>query len=147
MNKNQQPSKQYTFRKEERLRSRKAIESLFKEGKAFLVYPYRVIYLWENLPARFPVQVAFGVSKKYDKRAVKRNLIRRRMREAYRKNKHLLYDVLQRTNKGMNLFISYIAKEEATYQMMEVEMKKVIERLCDRCRETNVKKEDVSDQN
>ena len=85
----------YTFKKEERLCNKKLIDELFHNGSSFLCYPFKVSWLLVDEPAQFPAQVLFSVSKKRYKRAVDRNLIKRRMREAYRLHKQQhLYDLL-----------------------------------------------------
>lgn len=91
----------FTFTREERLKSRKVIEQLFKEGNSFAQYPLRVV--WSEMEERksdFPVQFALSVSKKKFKRAVDRNRIRRLVREAYRLNKHILYRDLETSRTG-----------------------------------------------
>ena len=80
-----------TFGKSERLCSRKQIEMLFSSGKSFSAFPFRVQYLYVPRLDETVSQVMFPVPKKRFKRAVKRNLIRRRAKEAFRLNKHLLY--------------------------------------------------------
>ncbi|WP_223833721.1 ribonuclease P protein component [Pedobacter riviphilus] len=77
----------YTFRKEERLCSRKHLDLLFKNGSSFLLYPFRISYLFVDVPAHVQAQVVINVPKKRYKRAVDRNLLKRRIREAYRLNK------------------------------------------------------------
>ena len=84
--------KQFTIGRNERLKSRKQIEQLFAEGKSFVVSPFR-IYFDEKIDVRHPIlniQFGIGVSSKNFKRAVDRNSIKRRIREAYRLNKNLL---------------------------------------------------------
>jgi ribonuclease P protein component len=125
---NEKPKRE-KFTKNERLCGKKTIDALFEKGKSFLVFPYRVIYTIDSPAGKAPVQVAFGVSKKYSKRAVKRNLIRRRMREAFRKNKNVLYQNILSDDKRLHLFLSYVAKEEQEYLVLEAKMIKVFERL------------------
>lgn len=83
-----------TFDKSEKLCSRKVISSLFENGNIFYNSLFKVV--WDKSPINlpFPAQVAFSVSKKGFKLAVTRNLIKRRMREAFRKNKKTLYEHL-----------------------------------------------------
>src|SRR5690554_7313178 len=71
----------YTLKKDERLYLKKQIGALFEDGKAFLAHPLRVQYLWVDDDGGAPVAVLFSVPKKRFKRAVKRNLLRRRMRD------------------------------------------------------------------
>ncbi len=108
------------FKKEERLTSKKAIEKLFAEGDSFLVYPFKVVYLNTDFPDQFLAKVAFAVSKKLYKKAVLRNLIKRRMRESYRLNKHMLHSADNYSKKSI-IFI-YIGKEILPFQTIKKAM-------------------------
>jgi ribonuclease P protein component len=80
----------FTFRKEERLTKEKQIQELFDKGSSFYLFPFKVFFI-PNPDQQSPHhQVLISVSKKNFKRAVDRNLIKRRMREAYRLQKHSL---------------------------------------------------------
>ena len=80
----------YTFRKEERLSKDKLIQELFDKGSSFYLFPFKVFFM-PNPDKGTPFhQVVISVSKRNFKRAVDRNLIKRRIREAYRLNKELL---------------------------------------------------------
>ncbi|MFW6246341.1 MAG: ribonuclease P protein component, partial [Tangfeifania sp.] len=81
----------FTFQKKEKLCSKKQFDKLFADGSSFLVYPLKVVFIETELSGRYPAQAAFTVSKKLFKSAVKRNLLKRRMREAYRLNKPDFY--------------------------------------------------------
>lgn len=87
-----------TFSKSERLCSRKIIESLFENGNIFYNSIFKVVWSKEQPAIPGPAQVAFSVSKRGFRRAVVRNLIKRRLRESYRRNKSLLYDHLESQN-------------------------------------------------
>lgn len=78
------------FKKEERLHEKKLIELLFKEGKSFFKFPFKVFYLRLEEAESYPAKVLISVSKHNFKHAVDRNHIKRLIREAYRKNKYLL---------------------------------------------------------
>ena len=106
-------SKIYTFTKEERLCNKKLIDELFHNGSSFLCYPFKVSWLLTDTPQEFPAQVLLSVSKKRFKHAVDRNLLKRRIREAYRLNKqHSLYSGLQQSDKCIVFSIGYIGKRD-----------------------------------
>jgi len=110
----------YTFRKEERLCSRKHLDLLFKNGSSFLLYPFRVSYLFIDQPADVPAQVVINVPKKRYKRAVDRNLLKRRIREAYRLNKQNQLYLPLPTDKGLLLFsIQFVGKDKYAFPFIE----------------------------
>jgi ribonuclease P protein component len=80
----------FTFRKEERLTKEKNIQELFEKGSSFYLFPFKVFFMPNPDPEYLYHQVLISVSKKNFKRAVDRNLIKRRMREAYRLQKQSL---------------------------------------------------------
>jgi len=119
-----------TFNKEERLCSRKLIDLLFKDGSSFLLYPFRVSYLFADVPHSFPVQVVINVSKKRFKRAVDRNLIKRRLREAYRIQKQLqLYSLLTDREDLLLLSVQFVGKQAYDYSLFEKKLSAVFKRL------------------
>ena len=121
----------YTFKKEERLCNKKLIDTLFHNGSSFLCYPFKASWLFVDGPQQFPVQILFSVSKKRFKRAVDRNLIKRRIREVYRLNKQqYLYDQLNSSDKKIVLSLGYIGKEIAPTDFIEKKMLKFLTQLC-----------------
>ena len=112
----------FTLGKAERLKNKKLIERLFKEGSSLKVYPFKLVYLKTSHTSDFPVQAAFSVPKRRFKRAVDRNRIKRLLKEAYRLEKQIVY-------KGVNgsfiFMITFIGKEEPTF----VNVKKDIHKL------------------
>ena len=117
----------FSFKKEEKLCSKKIIDQLFSEGEAFLVFPLKFIFLKTKLPSNKPVQTAFTVGKKNFKRAVHRNRIKRLMREAFRLNKHTLYaDVC---GFEIAIFILFIGKEMPGFEALKVATEKGLARL------------------
>ena len=82
--------KRNTLGRGEHLKSEKSITGLFETGKSLSLHPIRLIYQPVPPSNNFPVKVGFAVPRKNFKRAVDRNLLKRRMREAYRLKKNLL---------------------------------------------------------
>lgn len=78
-----------TFGKNEKLKSKKAIESLFSEGQSYVSHPIRIVYK-VNPKKDYTIRVGESVAKKKFKHAVDRNLLKRRIKEAYRLNKELV---------------------------------------------------------
>lgn len=110
----------YTFRKEERLCSRKHLDLLFKNGSSFLLYPFRVSYLFIDESTDVQAQVVINVPKKRYKRAVDRNLLKRRIREAYRLNKQDKLYLPLPTDRGLLLFsIQFVGKDKYEFAFIE----------------------------
>ncbi|HEY2581409.1 MAG TPA: ribonuclease P protein component [Mucilaginibacter sp.] len=121
----------YTFKKEERLCNKRLIDELFHNGSSFLCYPFKASWMLSHESVHFPVQILFSVSKKRFKKAVDRNLIKRRMREAYRLHKQeCLYNMLDGADKKIVLSLGYIGKEIAPYDLIEKKMLKLLTLLC-----------------
>jgi ribonuclease P protein component len=114
----------YTFSQKERITNKKTFEHIFNSGKSISVYPYK--WIWIETPTTNsqppPLQLGISVPKKSFHKAVDRNKIKRRIREAYRKNKYLLYEVLQNKKRIMALMVIYTAKDILPYCEMEKKM-------------------------
>ncbi len=103
-----------TFHKNERLKSRKSIETIFRTGKSMSSPPLRLFYRRvEGLEG--PAQMTVAVPKRMIKRAVDRNLLKRRTREAYRLNKAKLYEAIKAKNIHLEIIFLYQASEILDY--------------------------------
>lgn len=104
---------------------------MFSDGHSFLVYPLKFVWiLSEKRVPSLPIQIAFSVSKRNFKRAVKRNLIKRRMREAYRFNKNTLQQsLLIPENEMLSVMIVYVGKEVIPFEKIYSSMQKALDRL------------------
>jgi len=119
-----------TFHKEERLCSRKYLDLLFKNGSSFLLYPFRISYLFLPEPAEFPAQIVINVAKKRYKRAVDRNLLKRRIREVYRIHKQeLLYKYLEQPDRQLLLAVQFIGKQKYEFSFMEKKLCAALKKL------------------
>jgi ribonuclease P protein component len=120
--------KSRTLAKAERLKSRKSIQTLFREGKAFSVFPYKLYYRWEDdSSCPQPVLAGFGVSSRFFRKAVDRNRIRRLGREAWRLQKHKLGDVPMR--RCLQLFFLYTGRELPDYALVSGKIAVILEKL------------------
>ncbi len=119
-----------TFGKSERIAGKIRIESIFKEGKAFLVYPFRVIYCVRSIDYDGDSKPALLISipKKRLKRAVKRNRMKRLAKEAYRLNKT---DVTNSLNIDVSLI--YVADTILPFSVISKSIKRIMEELVRRC--------------
>jgi ribonuclease P protein component len=116
----------FSLKKREILRSKKSIKELFNSGSSFILYPFKVQYLPDfNSPNN---QVLFSVSKRNFKKAVDRNLLRRRIREAYRLNKSLLL-ADEKEASSISIALIYIGKFKLPYAEIEDKLKQVLVRL------------------
>ena len=119
----------FSYNKFEKLKSRKQIELLFAKGKSISSFPVKVFYLpVEHTPVH-PVQVGVGVSARNFKKAVDRNTIKRRMREAYRIHKLPLHEHLIAEQKSVAVFILWIDKQLPTTAALQDLMPGIVEKL------------------
>lgn len=144
------PSARYTLCKDERLHHQKRIDLLFQEGKSFIAYPLRVVYIAKETkdpnsePKLCPeISILVSVSKKKFKRAVKRNRVKRLIREAYRLNKYNVNNELPASCNSIDIAFIYLKDELPQYTEIEKAIIKTFSILADKlkpnqdCEEAN----------
>jgi len=124
-----------TFEKSERLCSTKIISGLFDNGNVFYTPLFKVVWIISPVNIPYPAQIAFSVSKRGFRLAVTRNLIKRRMREAYRKNKYLLYEYLVSENRQVVFTAILRGNKVPDFTVIEKSTIEMLKRLIDRIRE------------
>ena len=125
----------YTLNKSERLKGHTTIRALFDSGEKFKVFPLTVFYLFEarkEIPDEVtPLKMGVAVGTRNFKRAVDRNLLKRRVREAYRLQNQLLKQQVLTSPFDLNLFFVYGDNQIHDYAIISTAVKKVLDRLCD----------------
>ncbi|RUT78818.1 ribonuclease P protein component [Ancylomarina longa] len=119
----------FTFEKAERLTHKILIGKLFSEGNGFICYPFRIVWKEADLHSTYPAQVAITVAKRNFKRAVTRNLLKRRIREIYRLHKTSFYDELRRRDIQIAFMVVYLPKTILKSNEMESKLIKAIQRI------------------
>ena len=117
--------KPYALPKSERLSSLTAVRRLFKDGASGFVYPFRYMVITEQSTTP-SVEVLFSVPKRYHKRANKRNILRRRTKEAYRLNKATLTATALERGLEVDIALVYSTKEILPYKTIEYAICKIL---------------------
>ena len=113
-----------TFGKNEKLKSKKAIENLFSEGQSYVSHPIRIVYTVKP-KADYNVKIGVSVAKKKFKHAVDRNLLKRRMREAYRLNKELI----QENEYSIDALLIYTSSKIKDFDVLNKSMQDLLDKL------------------
>lgn len=117
----------YRLQKNERLHSKKSIKELFDKGSSFFLYPFKVIHLTLDVASTETNQVLFSVSKRKIKKAVHRNLVKRRIKEAYRLNKSLIASSVTK-NK---IALIYVASELEDFNTIQQKVQRILKKIAD----------------
>jgi ribonuclease P protein component len=120
-----------SFPKRDKLKSSLTIEKLYSTHQFLISYPLKCYFLLSPLTEdKSSVRVAFTAPKKTFKKAVERNTLKRRMREAYRLNyKIILEQFINQKDKSLQLLFIYIGKEVSDYQSIEKNMQTILQKL------------------
>ena len=121
-----------TFNKSQHLCGETTISQLFREGKAFLVFPLRVVYRVEKRAEgdkRATVRVLTSVPKKQFKHAVDRNRFKRLIREAYRLQQHELNVALEAKGLVMDVAFTAVHNQLPEFDFLKGRMAKILLKL------------------
>lgn len=136
------PVIKFTLSKDERLNRKKIIEEVFKKGISIKSQAIIIIYHYTELPCKYPAQVMFTASKKLYKRAHDRNRIKRLLREAYRKQKHLVYNSLNQKKKQAALLFIFTGRQLPNYPYVHGKMSELLRKFATAPEQIEKKKTD-----
>ena len=116
--------RKYAFPKSEKLTREKIIQELFEKGSSFYLYPFKVFFMDHPDPNQVTNQILISVSKRLFSRAVDRNVLKRRMREAYRLNKPF-----PETPKKLAIAYIYSVKDKLEVRQLKERFAKSFKRI------------------
>lgn len=116
----------FSYPKNEKLKSKNTIDLLFSKGKSVAKYPLRLVYMEGEFQGDEKIKMGVSVSKKYFKKAVDRNYFKRVLRETYRLNKHLLTGNLEKPHAFM---FFYQTKDRLSYEEINTKTIQLFEKL------------------
>ena len=119
----------FKFPKKQKLCNETVIAEMFSNGQSFTTSIVRLVWIKDNNEDKVPVKSIIVVPKKKIRLAVKRNIIRRRMKEVYRLHKIELENMLKVKSFQLNIAIIYQAEKIYSYKIVEDEIKLIFERL------------------
>ena len=133
-------AKQFTLGKTERLKSRKLIDQLFKEGNTFNVFPFRVHFLMgvpsittaanpDNKASKFHLKMGAGAAIRNFVKATDRNRIKRITKESWRLQKNILQQKLAEKKIFLNVFLIYTAKDLPNYETVYNKVRLILDKL------------------
>ena len=119
----------FTLKKDEILSKRDDINLLFSEGESFMQYPFKVLHIKSVKLEGSNLKFAATIPKRLFKKAVDRNLLKRRCKEAYRKNRTELKFEISNLGLELHFMLIYIAKESIDYDQIEEKIILTLQRL------------------
>jgi ribonuclease P protein component len=120
------------FRKEERLCAKKQIQMLFMQGNVAFLFPFKIYYQITAAAATVqeaPCRVMITAPKRHFKKAVHRNTLKRRVREAFRLHKQALITALTGQNKSLYLILYYASETVLPYESVSETVEKIMHTL------------------
>lgn len=123
----------FTYGKQDKLKSKKAIEQLFIEGVSVSSYPLRMVFLKKEHQGEFPIQLGISIPKKRIPKAVGRNRVKRVLREVYRFHK---FEFSEGMDDKYIAMLLYLDGKEWTQEKLAVKMKKLAEKFHEKISES-----------
>ncbi len=118
-----------TLHKDKRIKQKRIFDALFQSGQSKLVYPIRFNWVESSKFTKQPVKVAFVVPKRLFKKAVVRNQLKRKMKEAYRLHQTELIQLCSKQKQSLAVLFIYQAKKKMAYKDIEKALQKTIQKL------------------
>ena len=122
-------NKPFSLSASERIKSKKNIETLFRSGEAFFAFPYRVVFIHNDVQPNSGLQMAVSVPKRFFKRAHDRNRVKRLTREAYRHQKQGLLQLVQAKGVSLQVMFVFQGKEMPDYKTCYNAVKKALNEI------------------
>ena len=129
-------SKNFTYQKKDKLKSRKQMQFLFSKGTAITMHPIRLLYTIEKGEAGIfsngLLQAGVGAPSRQFRKAVQRNKVKRLLREGYRLEKPNFTNSINLTNTRLNLFFLYLDTHVQTQQQIQTTINLILQKLADK---------------
>ena len=118
--------KRNTFPLKEHLKSKSVIDNLYANGASATAFPLRAVFLEQPATQEPIAAILINVAKRRFRHAVDRNLLKRRIREAYRTGKHEFIETLENNGKKMAVAIMYIDNKPSSTEYIKRRMEKLL---------------------
>lgn len=121
--------KRNTFPLKEHLKSKSVIDNIYANGASVTSFPLRAVFLEQPATQSTTAAILINVAKRRFRHAVDRNLLKRRIREAYRTEKHGFIETLENNSKKMAVAIMYIDTKPSSTEYIRYKMRKLLEAI------------------